>query len=93
MFYATSDPAPNEPVMQLTGNPVTLTTDQIWVDYRPDGNQTGSDNFVIRFADEDDQSKYSELPFNGTISSVTNDPPYLVTVFLILIQFPLRKSR
>ena len=75
VYYATSDPGSTPPVNQLTGAQVTLTTDQIWVDYRPDGNQTGGENFTVRFTDEDDVTKFSELPFIGTISSVTNDPP------------------
>ena len=75
VYYATSDPGSTPPVNQLTGAQVPLTTDQIWVDYRPDGNQTGGENFTVRFTDEDDVTKFSELPFIGTISSVTNDPP------------------
>ena len=75
VYYSTSDPGSTPPVTQLTGSQVSLTTGQIWVDYRPDGNQTGSDNFIVRFADEDDVTKYSQLIFNGSITSVTNDPP------------------
>ncbi|MDC1309714.1 Ig-like domain-containing protein [Opitutales bacterium] len=75
VYYSTSDPGSTPPVNQLTGAQVPLTTDQIWVDYRPDGNQTGNENFTVRFTDEDDVTKFSELPFIGTISSVTNDPP------------------
>ena len=41
----------------------------------PMGTRPDHENFTVRFADEDDVTKYSELPFNGTITSVTNDPP------------------
>ena len=75
VYYSTSDPGSTPPINQLTGAQVSLTTNQIWVDYRPDGNQTGADDFVVRFADEDDVSKYSQLTFDGTITSVIDDPP------------------
>ena len=76
VFYSTTNPGAIAPTAQLTGATVNLTTDQIWIDYRPDDNQTGSENFTIQFLDEDDVTKYSDIVFSGTIVSVTNDWPF-----------------
>ena len=82
VYYSTSDPNSTVPLTpptnQLTGAQVSLTTNNIWIDYRPDGNQTGNEDFTVRFTDEDDVTKFSDLPFNGTITSVTNDPPKII---------------
>ena len=68
-------------INELT-NGSQIASSQIWIDYYPDANASsddGTESFVIRALDPNNQALYDDFTVNVTITPVNDDPRVWVT--------------